>query len=105
MRHVICFDGTWNIPKSKTNVLKFYNTVEDREDQSKHYLQGVGTRFLEKFRGGALGRGLDDNVKTAYRCLVLGAAGMQNAPVDGLQHGSKATRGYQDGDEIFLVGF
>jgi uncharacterized protein (DUF2235 family) len=49
------------------------------------YERGVGTgAFLDRFFGGALGQGLSDNIRRAYKFLSF--------------H-------YEDGDEVFVFGF
>ncbi|GAA1418536.1 DUF2235 domain-containing protein [Streptomyces thermospinosisporus] len=89
-RLVVCCDGTWNFADqpSKTNVAKVAlavsrGTVAGKE-QRVHYHSGVGTRRLERLRGGAFGVGLSRNVAAAYRFLV---------------------EAYEPGDELFLFGF
>lgn len=67
-------------------------TASDGRTQLVYYQQGVGTgrgsnliaRKADKFLGGALGWGLDDNVVEAYRNLVFW---------------------YEPGDEIYIFGF
>lgn len=49
-----------------------------------HYDSGVGTGVLDRLPGGAFGRGLDDNIREAYRFL---------------------SKHYRPGDEIHLFGF
>jgi hypothetical protein len=81
-RIIICCDGTWNTPDERdggvpvpTNVVRIYNAVADRDNdgtaQSKYYHPGVGTdgTWWEKAIGGGTGRGLDRNIKSAYREL------------------------------------
>jgi len=94
MRHlVVCCDGTWNTPEqirggvpAPTNVLRFYNAVEENESQLRYYHPGVGTGpgLLEHIEGGLLGRGLSNNIKSAYAWLA---------------------RKYESGDAICLFGF
>lgn len=91
---VICFDGTWNDPKDNTNVNKIFNSIDGQEvklgqvvrdaQTIKWYDPGVGTRFLNKLRGGALGSGLSRNVQEGFRLLI---------------------ENYETGDEIYLFGF
>ncbi|MET3930281.1 uncharacterized protein (DUF2235 family) [Lysobacter sp. OAE881] len=84
----IFLDGTWNDPKDRTSVfelkecLDVASNVPDR--QQCYYSAGVGVKRFEKFRGGAFGMGLSENVLQAYRWLV---------------------KTYRDGDRIFLFGF
>lgn len=76
---VICCDGTWNKPEQKggpTNVTKMTRAVPPRApdgtQQLVYYDQGVGTGGkLDRFLGGTLGIGLEDNVQEAYRFLAL----------------------------------
>lgn len=94
---IVCCDGTWNTPDQRedglpaaTNVVKMHRAIapEDSEGtpQGNYYHPGVGTDGgrLARLAGGGLGRGLDDNVKSAYHWLA--------------GH-------YRDGDRIFLFGF
>lgn len=94
-RLVVCCDGTWNRPDqisdgvaAPTNVLKVALAVarraEDGVVQELHYQPGVGTRRLERIRGGAFGLGLSRNVRDCYRFLV--------------EH-------YEPGDELYFFGF
>jgi uncharacterized protein (DUF2235 family) len=92
---IICCDGTWNradqehngVP-SPTNVVKIANRIAKRHDaipQIVYYGQGVGTgNMLDRYSGGALGEGLEDNIYDAYRFLILN---------------------YEPGDELFFFGF
>jgi uncharacterized protein (DUF2235 family) len=91
-RIVICADGTWNRPEKNvkedfpTNVLKLARGVaNDNQDikQIVFYDWGIGS-YHDKFAGGALGHGLEKNIKDCYRFLV---------------------HNYEIGDEIFLFGF
>lgn len=95
-RLVICCDGTWNradqVRKDGkpcvTNVIKIAVRVAKRDGdtlQVIYYDQGVGTgNVLDKFSGGALGKGIEDNIHDAYRFLV---------------------GNYEPGDEIYIFGF
>jgi uncharacterized protein (DUF2235 family) len=94
-RLVVCCDGTWNTPDqadqgvaTSTNVTRFGLAVAPRStdgsEQRVFYHKGVGTGRFDHFRGGALGWGLSRNVQDAYMLLV---------------------ENFDDGDEIFLVGF
>jgi hypothetical protein len=94
-RLVVCCDGTWNRPDqlaggvaAPTNVTKVALAVarEDSEGiaQLLHYEPGVGTRRLERVRGGAFGAGLSRNVRSCYRFLV---------------------ENYEPGDELYFFGF
>jgi uncharacterized protein (DUF2235 family) len=83
-------DGTWNEPtKHGTNVLRMLQATEPKDangdhPQLVHYIAGVGTRKGERFRGGAFGLGISDNIIDAYSFIVSN---------------------YENGDEIFLFGF
>lgn len=93
-RHlVVCCDGTWNTPDQQqqgqpapTNVARLYHAVADREDQLRYYHPGVGTGpgLLAHLEGGLVGKGLSDNIKSAYGWLA---------------------RNYRPGDAIHLFGF
>ena len=96
-RIVICCDGTWSKPgtidrgkKVKTNVLKMYEALnsigEDGMPQVKYYGQGVGTRFSvkDKLFGGISGKGIDRNIKDAYKFIMWN---------------------FVPGDELYLFGF
>jgi Uncharacterized alpha/beta hydrolase domain (DUF2235) len=82
-RLIVCCDGTWNTPDQRengvpapTNVAKFFNALApedaDRAPQRKYYHPGVGTdgSHWERLVAGGLGKGLDQNVKSAYRWLA-----------------------------------
>ena len=93
-RLVVCCDGTWNNADSQspeTNVALLARSVHATQDtgnvmQIVLYLRGVGTSGLqtEKLIEGAIGLGLDENIRSAYMFIA------QN---------------YLPGDEIFLFGF
>jgi len=94
-RLVVCCDGTWNRPDqldrgvpAPTNVSKIALGVARRDSdgvrQLLHYQPGVGTRRLERLRGGVFGVGLSRNVRDCYRFLV---------------------ENYRPGDELYLFGF
>ena len=90
-RLVVCCDGTWNTPEmeSPTNVVRLARAVRPRDAQRRlqvlYYDEGVGTHGpIDKIVGGALGEGLDANVRQAYRFIAMN---------------------YEQGDEIYLFGF
>jgi uncharacterized protein (DUF2235 family) len=93
---IVYADGTWNTPANEedgkvapTNVYKLFKSTQDISSgnpaQLKYYTEGVGTSpGSDKYLGGILGRGIDENIKEVYRFIV--------------DH-------YEPGDEIFLFGF
>ncbi len=96
-RIVVCFDGTWNKPadevlavdqRVETNVRRFYQSITDRGSdgakQVKWYDEGVGTQWYDRFIGGAIGAGLEFNIVQGYEFLA---------------------KEYQDGDEVYVIGF
>lgn len=93
-RHlVVCCDGTWNTPDQQqrglpapTNVARIHHAVANRDDQLQYYHPGVGTGpgLLEHLQGGLVGKGLSENIKSAYGWLA---------------------RTYEPGDAIHLFGF
>lgn len=99
MKRIVFFcDGTWNRADAArpTSILRLAQAVTpsaaDGIKQVVFYQQGVGTgrgtsrlaRWTDKFLGGALGWGLEDNIVEAYRNLVFC---------------------YEPGDQIFIFGF
>lgn len=100
MKHlIVCCDGTWNTPEQEennipapTNVVRFYNALAKSDadgggnPQLAYYHTGVGTEggFLARTAGGAIGEGLDKNIKSGYAWLA---------------------RNYEPGDRIHLFGF
>ncbi|MDW8371966.1 MAG: DUF2235 domain-containing protein, partial [Geminicoccaceae bacterium] len=106
-RHLlVCCDGTWNAPASRTNVWQIYEFVLERcgvrasrpaeercEDEARlpdgselfaFYQTGVGTEPGEQITGGVFGWGLSRKVANAYAFLA---------------------RHWRAGDRIHLVGF
>lgn len=98
-RLAILCDGTWNTAQAPqpTNVWLLAGALAPRGAdgvaQKGFYIEGVGTgrglsdapsRWVDRWVGGALGWGLDDNVMDAYRALV---------------------RAWSPGDEVFVFGF
>ncbi|HMG06503.1 MAG TPA: DUF2235 domain-containing protein [Chthoniobacterales bacterium] len=92
---IVCADGTWNTENETdhgtpcpTNVTKIARALlpVDKKGvpQIVRHIDGVGSEFGIKVRGGAVGRGLFHNVQTGYQFLC------QN---------------YEEGDQIFLFGF
>jgi len=88
-RIVVCCDGTWNTPDRPTNVVKLVRGItpisKDGLHQVVFYDQGVGTyNTVDRFVGGAFGKGVEQNVLDAYRFIA---------------------HNYQPGDEIYCFGF
>ncbi|AWN38852.1 DUF2235 domain-containing protein [Methylobacterium radiodurans] len=84
-RLAIFLDGTWNTLGNNTNVWRLKSLCDPAApDQHVYYGQGVGTRLLEKWRGGVGGHGLDDEILDAYAWLV---------------------QIYEPSDAIFIFGF
>jgi hypothetical protein len=95
-RLVVCCDGTWNTPDQQdegrpapTNVVRLYNCLAASGggvEQRSYYHPGVGTEGgpLKRTAGGAYGKGLGENIQSAYRWLASY---------------------YEPGDEIYLFGF
>lgn len=92
-RLVVCFDGTWNSADQEggeTNVARIARSIRATSHggppQMVLYLRGVGSTgaTAQKIIDGALGRGVDDNIRSGYMFLA------QN---------------YVEGDEIYLFGF
>lgn len=99
MKRIAIFcDGTWNrlAARNATHVARLARavtpTAADGCAQLVYYQQGVGTgrgsnklaKKMDKWLGGALGWGLDDNIIEAYRNLIFW---------------------YEPGDEIYIFGF
>lgn len=92
---IVCADGTWNTESqtdegypSSTNVVKIARALLPTDSkgvqQLVHYERGVGTNIGFRVRGGALGRGLFQNVVDCYRFLC---------------------HNYEPGDRLYLFGF
>jgi uncharacterized protein (DUF2235 family) len=103
---VVCCDGTWNTPRTETNIFRTYRFLRDRlgaqdkklkegvttsrgraADGSEvvlFYDQGVGTNWFTRLIGGGAGVGLSENVRDAYHFLG---------------------HNYEPGSEIYLFGF
>ena len=92
---IVCFDGTWNTPdrgddldkRVETNARRFYSSVRDgrsgASDQIKWYAEGPGGRWYRRIPG-LFGIGLSRTIRKGYAFLA---------------------RNYQDGDEIYVLGF
>lgn len=88
-RLVFFFDGTTNTLDARftTNVVKLAQSIAPMARgvaQLIYYDRGVGSDDGEKFRGGALGHGLDTNLYEAYSFLLFN---------------------YTPGDQIYVFGF
>ena len=89
---VVCCDGTWNTPRTETNIFRTYrflravlaNPTEvtqkegvqtcggraaDGSEVVLFYDAGVGTEWFSRLLGGGAGVGLSDNVRDAYHFL------------------------------------
>lgn len=96
IRNIVLLDGTWNTPRSNTNISKLSSKAEFLSklilkekggvEQRSEYFDGVGTDglALEKFLGGAIGIGLRTIVQDAYNWVI--------------DH-------YQDDQELYIFGF
>ncbi|HYF36134.1 MAG TPA: DUF2235 domain-containing protein [Prosthecobacter sp.] len=117
-RHVICCDGTWNKPDTdgndiddNTNVVKFRDSVVEGEvgegwRQHVEYVYGVGTREEHKPDGALVAR-----LRTTLGERTDGILGKVEGGT-GLGVSSRIVQGYQylcehyqEGDEIYIVGF
>jgi len=96
-RIILCCDGTWNSADQAdeggepcpTNVVRLAYRVAKRDPagvpQIVYYDQGVGTgNSIDRITGGAIGRGVEENIHDAYRFLIAN---------------------YERGDELFVFGF
>ncbi len=83
---IFCADGTWEDPKSASNVYKLYKALSTTATQVPYYDDGVGATGLpiQHLLGGAFGLGLFQKVKDGY---------------------SKIAQVYEQDDEIFIFGF
>ena len=91
-RLICCLDGTWNRPDqdgNPTNVTELMRAIRPTDaagnPQVVFYDKGVGTGGpVDRLLGGMFGKGLDEQIRGAYRFLV---------------------HNYAPGDEIYLFGF
>ena len=97
-RIVICADGTWNYRdqvvgtagrRHPSNVTKVARAIRSRDQQGVpqivFYHEGVGTGGgLDRWTGGAFGRGIENNIRELYRFIVYN---------------------HDPGDELYLFGF
>jgi hypothetical protein len=86
MQLIVCCDGTWNDPDDGTHIHRICQAGRAAfgGNDKVFYDKGLGLEHLQHLSGAALGRGLSENVRQAYRWLV---------------------ERYSDGAEIFLFGF
>jgi uncharacterized protein (DUF2235 family) len=89
---VVCCDGTWNTPRTETNIFRTYRFLReclgtptevtqkdgvrtsagraaDGSEVVLFYDAGVGTDWFSRLLGGGAGVGLSDNVRDAYQFL------------------------------------
>ncbi|RDL40581.1 uncharacterized protein BP5553_00560 [Venustampulla echinocandica] len=107
-RLILCCDGTWmdsddgfhkptlipyvptgrlQVPSNVTRIVRALSrTGQDGTHQIIYYHSGVGTSsaVLDVFTGGALGKGISENIREVYSFIAAN---------------------YESGDEIILVGF
>ena len=86
MQLIVCCDGTWNDPDDATHIDRIRQAGRAALPEPEHvfYDKGVGLEPGMRLSGGALGKGLSQNVRDAYRWLA---------------------RHYADGAEIYVFGF
>ena len=86
MQLIVCCDGTWNDPDDGTHIHRICQAGRAALPEPEHvfYDKGVGLQPGMRLSGGALGKGLSQNVRDAYRWLA---------------------RHYADGAEIYVFGF
>lgn len=105
-RLILCFDGTWNTVEDHTNVSRLHAALPDEYcgciEQSKFYDTGVGTMPGSRFVGGAIGLGLDDNVRQGYCWLIEKYASAAGEPPRVVEEDGEE---FVAGDEIFIFGF
>ncbi len=74
LRLVLCFDGTDNTPKDRTNVWRTHELLAEKDStgviQKKFYIQGVGTEFGEMVRGSIFGKGVTRKIREGYEWLA-----------------------------------
>jgi uncharacterized protein (DUF2235 family) len=112
---VVCCDGTWNTPRTETNIYRTYRFLRERlgspaeitqksgvtscaghaKDGSEvllFYDQGVGTDWFSRLVGGGAGVGLSDNVRDAYHFLGHNFAPGSEIYVFGFSRGAYTAR-------------
>jgi uncharacterized protein (DUF2235 family) len=97
-RLILCADGTWNVrdqvdkvtnKRQPSNVTKVARAILPRAssgiDQIVYYYDGLGTAGgLDRYTGGAFGKGIEANIRDIYRFIVYN---------------------YEPNDELYLFGF
>jgi uncharacterized protein (DUF2235 family) len=96
-RIITCSDGTWNKPNEtfkgkpvQTNVQKIFESICNSDDrqiaQIKFYDEGIGAEgsWFSRRLDGATGKGIDDNILSAYKFILWN---------------------YEPNDELYLFGF
>ena len=86
MQLIVCCDGTWNDPDDGTHIHRICQAGRAAlpDPENVYYGRGVGLEPGMRLSGAALGKGLSENVRDAYRWLV---------------------RHHADGAEIYIFGF
>jgi hypothetical protein len=72
MQLIVCCDGTWNDPDDGTNIHRISQAGRAAlpDPDNVYYDKGVGLEPGMRLSGAALGKGLSENVREAYRWLV-----------------------------------
>ena len=87
-RIAVFLDGTWNTVNDNTNVWRLKSLLalegKDGVEQLAYYSTGIGTAFGQRFAGGTVGYGLNEEIIRAYEWLI--------------DH-------YNPGDTLFIFGF
>lgn len=99
--HVICLDGTWNLPDVPTNVRKlFERLVQEPEKQIARYYPGVGIRELVSARSDFVKRYLS-------KTLFEGATGYGSSGVLSIlrQAYFDLVKFYRPEDRLYIFGF
>jgi len=104
IRNIVLLDGTWNTPRSGTNVCKMSRESEtlsklilpekDGVVQNVKYFNGVGSDglALERLLGGAVGIGLRKIVQDAYNWVIENYEHDQELYIYGFSRGAYAAR-------------
>jgi uncharacterized protein (DUF2235 family) len=95
-RIALLFDGTWNNRKTRTNVVRMRESIRTHglqdPEQPCFYDEGVGTRWYNRFSGGAFGRGLSENIQEGYAWLSRQHQGDDTIYVFGFSRGAYTAR-------------